>query len=165
MLRIEPNAQQTILPCGKAQIDIVPEQRRIGFGIEAQILDLRAMPVPFGNDQLGTGRGAGEGVAELAQTAADTGHEAAVAKFSAGDIALCLGRPADLTPEAEGVSGGNCQAVERCGCYSQILDFAQFENAFALILDGVQRAAVLSEDICEARSVVTTAELVGWRPI
>jgi hypothetical protein len=118
------------LVAAEAQVDVVPEDGGVevllggGAGQDARV------GVAFDDFQPRFQGRLVEQPAELAEPAADGRDQAAFAQFAAGGEAFRLRGAAELTPEAEHVSGRNLHAVEGAGGLTEVLDLAGGEREF-----------------------------------
>ena len=67
---------------------------------------------------------------DLAESAADTGNEAAFAEFATGGEAFAGSGAAELTPEAEDGGGGDFDAIQGIGGEAQVLHLSCCEREF-----------------------------------
>ncbi len=124
--RLDPEGARA----AEAQVDVVPEHRRVPLQRGARARDAAAVGVTLDDLEAGGERRLVERVRELAQPAADIRDEAAFAQLAAGDEAAPARRAPDLLPEAEGLAGRHHDAVEAGERDAEVLDLAGGERVF-----------------------------------
>jgi len=93
--------------CAKAQIDIIPKDRRIAIALGHRAGHEMRMRVPFDDFATGIERGRVQGVRELAETAADRRDDAAFAQLAPFYVSGAAGGATDLSPKAERAAAGD----------------------------------------------------------
>ena len=129
----------------KAEVDIVPEDRRVGRVVDEEAGRVDGVAVPLHNLHAGAVSDPRQCIGELADAAADRRHHAALAKLTADDISAARGRPTRGAPEAERFAGLEDDAIDGRGRNSQVLNLAELELALPSIGLGVDRMLIAGE--------------------
>src|SRR6185437_11846500 len=131
----EDACDENVLSRTEAEINIVPENRRVATMLGGRAGHNGRVWMPLNDFAVATQCEIVQGVGELAKAAADRGNQTALAEFAAEDIPGAPCRSAQLHPETKILSGGNQDPVKRFTRFAQVLYLAQLQRSFHRALD------------------------------
>src|SRR6185295_774738 len=122
----------------EAQIDVVPEHRRVGLVVDEEAGRMDRVAMTLDDLHSGLMGNARQGVGQLADAAADRWDHAAAPELPPGDIALAQARTSCGQPEAEGLPRLQNDSVDGTRGNPEVLHLAELGVSFAWIGAGVK---------------------------